>query len=216
MRSILVLVLVGTCFVGCGKVQKWRADRNARNEKIVAGINSRRAYLEKYLSQDSVRSIPEAFYSYDGFRDWWRMPLVFPYQLLCVDTKERACLEKYDARYPVEDPNKSASQLLHGICRLRTDNKLLMFEWKEGDNLKYGLLVYASGSQSTFGDERSMWEAAGTVGFSGRPQLVLVEEMVSRYYAYEQSFVEPDGPANRSQPIRSETNRTSSAAASRR
>jgi hypothetical protein len=163
---------------------------------MVAGINSRRAYLEKYLPQDSVHSIPESFYTYDGFRDWWRMPLVFPYQLLCVDTRERACLEKYDARYPVEEPNKSSSQLLHGICRLQTDNKVLVFEWMDGDNLKYGLLVYALETQSTFGDEKSMWDAAANTGFLGKRQLVSVDEMFSRYFAYGQTFVETDVPAN--------------------
>jgi hypothetical protein len=172
--------------------------------------------LEKYVPEESLRSIPEAFYTYDGFRDWWRMPLVFPYQLMCVDSKDRAFLEKYDVRYSVDDPNKSSSQLCYGISRLQTDNKVLVFERQEETNMEYGIFVYASATQSAFGDEKSAWEAAAHEGFSGKPQMKSVEEMFAQYYAYEKNFVEPDGAANGSQPIRPETNRTSPPVGSRR
>jgi hypothetical protein len=44
----------------------------------------------------------------------------------------------------------------------------------------------------------------------------ILEEPDRKYFKMPQPKTEPDGPANGSQPIRSETNRTSSAAGSRR
>ncbi|MDB5282020.1 MAG: hypothetical protein JWO06_1095 [Bacteroidota bacterium] len=29
--------------------------------------------------------VPDDFYTYYGFRDWWRFPLVYPYTITCID-----------------------------------------------------------------------------------------------------------------------------------
>ena len=38
----------------------------------------------------------EGFYSYQGYRDWWRIPLDYPYQICMADSFERGNFEKYD------------------------------------------------------------------------------------------------------------------------
>ena len=45
----------------------------------------------------------EGFYSYQGFRDWWRIPLVYPYQIYIADTFEYGDFERYDPSTPVAD-----------------------------------------------------------------------------------------------------------------
>ena len=35
---------------------------------------------------DSPTRPGEGFYSYRGYRDWWRIPLRFPYQITMLDT----------------------------------------------------------------------------------------------------------------------------------
>lgn len=38
----------------------------------------------------------EGFYWYRGFRDWWRIPLIYPYQIFIVDSFDHGYFEKYD------------------------------------------------------------------------------------------------------------------------
>jgi ketosteroid isomerase-like protein len=73
---------------------------------------------------------------------------------------------------------------------------------------------------ATFILDASFHSGAGTVRTKDRSTLVFVKESGDWKIAHEHSspitLAEPDGPATESQPIRSETNQTSSAAGSRR
>ena len=42
---------------------------------------------------DSPTRPGEGFYSYQGYRDWWRIPLRFPYQITLIDTFDYGTLE---------------------------------------------------------------------------------------------------------------------------
>ncbi|HTY88710.1 MAG TPA: hypothetical protein VMB80_14680 [Candidatus Acidoferrum sp.] len=70
--------------------------------------------------------------------------------------------------------------------------------------------------------EFNRWDAAKDIGFVGMtntPQLQIIGptgEVIAPTFPYRIEKSQPDGAANGSQPIRSETNRTSSAAGSRR
>ena len=158
---------------------------------IEAGITQRRHDLERHLSQETREAIPADFYTYDGLRDWWRMPLVFPYQLLCIDTKARAYLQKYNPKYTVKEPNQSTTGVLKGITRLATDQAILLFEQRTDSATSYGMLEYDSGAQSEYRKVEQLWSAAQKAGYSGPQALLSIEEMFTRYYQFEKAFLEP-------------------------
>ena len=45
---------------------------------------------------DAPKRPGEGFFWYPGFRDWWRIPLVFPWQIHIIDTFDWGDFEKYD------------------------------------------------------------------------------------------------------------------------
>ena len=45
----------------------------------------------------------EGFYRYRGFRDWWRIPLAYPYHIIIIDSFDRGHFEKYDSGTSVAD-----------------------------------------------------------------------------------------------------------------
>ena len=192
MRRLLIILFLTTLGTGCGKIEKWRTERKAQQERIQSGIAQRRKFFEANLSPATCKTIPKDFYTYDGFRDWWRLPLVFPYQLLCIEEIEKARLEKYDPAYPVNDPNKSSSQIISDIIRLKTDNKMLLFESNNDGKVTYGLFKYSTGIQSTFDKEEDLWSAAKSADFSGTNTLISVSEFFNAYYDYEKKFVEQE------------------------
>lgn len=41
--------------------------------------------LKSYEPKQYKGKIPSGFYTYHGFRDWWRFPLVYPYSICCIN-----------------------------------------------------------------------------------------------------------------------------------
>ena len=206
MKRVIYILMALTLCMGCGRVKSWQAKQKARRAKekaiVVAGVAQRRSYLERHILDDIRSSIPESFYTYSGFRDWWRLPLVFPYQLMFIDTRDSAYLEKYDPKHPVADPNKSSSGVLGGITHIATDSRTLVFETTSGAATSYGMLQYGSGTRSEYSDEEEMWSAAKKAGYSGENRLLAVDDLFSAYYDYKKDFVEqsPGGDSLKAAP----------------
>ena len=203
---IAIIAVASLGYLGYVKVSNWNTTRKARIEAkqavVEMGILRRSKYLEAHLSQETRDSIPSEFYTYDGFRDWWRLPLVFPYQLMCIDTRDSTYLETYDPKHPVADPNKSSSGVFGDIVRLATDNSILVFETKRGTEKSYGMLQYDSETRSDFAEEKEMWAAAKQAGYTGGDVLLTVDDLFGAYYDYTKDFVEqsPGGDSLKAAP----------------
>ena len=62
---------------------------------------------------DAPKRPGEGFFWYPGFRDWWRIPLVFPWQINIADTFDRGSLEKYDFSSSIAEAENTS--FLHDI-----------------------------------------------------------------------------------------------------
>ena len=92
---------------------------------------------------DDSPARPKAdFYSYRGFRDWWRIPLRFPYQITMVDALEYGTLEKYDPASLIADPK--CETVVTDIVAIGYDGKFVAFRRKNIDP-PFGILIYTSG-----------------------------------------------------------------------
>lgn len=52
-------------------------------------------YLRTLKSYEPLKykgKVPEGYYTYYGFRDWWRFPVVYPYSLTCIDVLDYGAL----------------------------------------------------------------------------------------------------------------------------
>lgn len=195
MALLLTFVAVaGLGYLGYVKLSDWNANRKdevkAQQLLVEAGIDQRRKYLEAHLSQEIRDAIPAEFYTYEGFRDWWRLPLVFPYQLTCIDTRDSAFLQKLASKGSVTDPNNSSAVDVGVITRVAADNVILLFEQQIGAASSYGLLQYGSGARSDFESEEQLWTAAQKAGYSGKKILMSIDELFTAYYSYGEDFVE--------------------------
>ncbi len=185
-------VIAGLGYLGLRRITDWNSNRKARMEwrrnTRENAIAQRRQYLEGNLSTEIRNTIPDAFYTYDGFRDWWRMPLVFPYQLKCINTHDRANVETYNPDYPVANPNKSSQHIFGGVVRLATDNTILVYERRNGATQVYGILIYATGELTEFNEKDKLWKAAGDAGYTQEYSLLTVKELFRYYYNWDQVF----------------------------
>ncbi len=95
----------------------------------------------------------DPFYTYTGYRDWWRFPLEYPYQMLMIDTFRAGYLEQYNPAYPVEDPNQSSTALLQDITLIAREKEFAALQTaSEG----LALLVYRTGELTEFNSEEEL------------------------------------------------------------
>ena len=180
MNRLLALLLLASVMAGCGKPEQDKA-------VVAAGVRQRREYLEAHLPDEIRKTIPEDFYTHKGVGDWWRMPLVFPYQLDCIDTREMGHVTKYD---PAQAFAKgSSASLLYDVHRLSTDNRFLLFDAKGNGKQAYMMFEYATGVQTAYESEDELYEAAHKAGFKGRSSLMTVDDMMAAYYDYKTDFL---------------------------
>ena len=72
----------------------------------------------------------EGFYYYPGFRDWWRIPLVYPYQIHIVDSFDCGDFTKYDPSSLVASPEGEV--LISSVTAFAETGKYWLF--KDGKN----------------------------------------------------------------------------------
>ena len=137
LRLILVssLALAAVTFIGgCERRQR---NVEARKQAARDGLAVRKAFLAAALPESERSAVPEDFYTYEGLWDWFRMPLVFPYQLEAVDSTLCFNLMRYNGKASVRDPNKSSENVrdrsspMTTLSHLSFDRTMLLFK-KEG------------------------------------------------------------------------------------
>lgn len=110
--------------------------------------------------QDCILKTPD-YYTYPGFRDFYRFPLVYPYHITMIDTFDRGWLEEYVGG-DIRDSNVSSKSILEGDISgiiLRDDCLIFKLEKPDKEGSLYGIFDYRSGEVSRFKDTDSLRSA---------------------------------------------------------
>ena len=105
------------------------------------------------------------FYNYMGYRDWYRFPLKYPYQMEMIDTFDTGIFGKYIGG-DIRDPNKSVEGILIVSALIQGDDCVIFRLPPEGTpgaadmnrppGSRYAIFRYDSGRLRFFADERSL------------------------------------------------------------
>ena len=105
------------------------------------------------------------FYNYMGYRDWYRFPLKYPYQMEMIDTFDTGIFGKYIGG-DIRDPNKSVEGLLIVSALIQRDDCVIFQLPPEGTpgaadqdrppGSRYAIFRYDSGRLRFFEDEGSL------------------------------------------------------------
>ena len=94
------------------------------------------------------------FYNYDGFRDWYRFPLVYPYHITMIDTFDRGWLEEYiggDIQDSIVSSKRISTGDISAIIQ-RDDSLIFKLEKPDREGNLYGIFDYRSGEVRQFKD----------------------------------------------------------------
>jgi len=93
------------------------------------GTSSQINLLKSYLPEQVSGSEPEQFYTYLGFRDYYRYPLRYPYSIHCIDLQENGELynEANVSRFD-ENDNGEVYAGISNINKIAFDKTYLLLE----------------------------------------------------------------------------------------
>lgn len=136
---------------------------------------------ERYSLLDTIKSyqpdsinVPISYYTYYGVRDYYRMPLVYPYSLNCIDVLEKAYITYEGER----NPNNS-KQILHDIDSIVFDRNILAARLAEGmtdDSTKYILLHFRSGMIENLNNKNELKQRMNELKFDSSKKMVSIEQ----------------------------------------
>ena len=152
--KLLLISMMLFTLTGCGRGLGQMAD-----SIIVWILNHAAAVIYKIdkMIGDATGYRPD-FYNYDGFRDWYRFPLIYPYQIITIDGFDRGRLEEYIGG-DIRDPNVSSKSVLKGdISAIIRQDEYLVFKLEKPDKEGnvYGIFDYRSGEVRRFKDTDSL------------------------------------------------------------
>ncbi len=194
--AILSLAMACLFAQGCGKLRRSIA---AHKHAMKVALETRKSVLAWHLSESDRKAIPDDFFEYQGFRDWYRMPLVYPYQARAIDVKDDfSAIERYDGKGSMLDPNRSMEPnlfknkeqaYLGDITNMSLDKTMIVFKmqpWMDGN--AYGLFLFADCEFESFATEEALWAAARSRGFSGPDRLIPVHDVLDNYWDFDSQW----------------------------
>lgn len=132
-------------------------------------------YLKLIEPEEFKGRIPNQFYSYLGFRDYYRMPLLYPFSIHCIDQTDRGSLfyelnvERFDA-----SDNGEKSLNIDGITHFSFDSNILLYKQlydSESKTEKYLIYFFDSGNTEEFPNQVKMNIRARELNFKGNTKL---------------------------------------------
>jgi hypothetical protein len=170
MRRCLIVFLIPSLLAGCG----WS---RAAKERAAAGEKRRAehmALLKSYVPENVLKTVGPKFYTESGFRDWWRIPLVYPYSIHCIDSLDsgRLCIDDRKAEFPACE---NIVQGLRTLIRFNFDGRYLVgYTADEGQQPaagevipRWALIDFTTGAIDSFGAKDELTAAAQKRGYSG-------------------------------------------------
>lgn len=145
----------------------------------LAGRNTHTPFMDTLRSmQPTDKVIPDSYLSYAGFRDYYRMPLIYPYSLNSIDDMAYGQInDESGISYIAKDANKS-KQLIHGITSFTFDKKLLLAKTESfsGDDIKYILFYFETGQFVEFETKVALIDKAKSLKFETDKPWITIKE----------------------------------------
>ena len=146
---MILFTLTGCCGCSCGSVLP-----------VIAGGLLMLSWLllpTQKLAEDIMSYSPD-FYNYEGFRDFYRFPLIYPYHITMIDTCDRGQLEEYIGG-DIRDSNVSSKSVFEGCISAiiqRDDSLIFKLEKPDREGNFYGIFDYRIGEVRRFKDTDSL------------------------------------------------------------
>jgi hypothetical protein len=130
----------------------------------------------------TLATVNPQYYTYFGFRDWWRFPLVYPYSIHTIDMVDLGWL--YDESKVtdfVDGIDASENMGIEGITHLALDKDYLLMRVETSDNMRnkqvrFIIFNFNTRVKLVFDSESEMFERAKELNFKSKLELMTLRE----------------------------------------
>ncbi|TAJ12391.1 hypothetical protein DMA11_13110 [Marinilabiliaceae bacterium JC017] len=159
-----------------GIAELWRDDRAFLLDST--NINTQIKRLKEYAPNNFKGKEPKSFYTYFGFRDWYRFPLVYPYSLNCIDEINKGYLCDEREVTNLQTDGKKTNQLNIGdISEIAFDkNMLLAKRGFENQPKSYLIFFFDNQRIENFKTMQEVMNRAHELDYSGPEQFITLKE----------------------------------------
>jgi hypothetical protein len=139
--------------------------------------------LKDYSIQNNSENVPEQFYTYLGFGNYFRYPLTYPYSLHCNLFKDDGELfnEENVVRFD-ENDNGERSLNIENIKKIAFDNKWLLVEYMaelretNKTEMRFVLFSFEDAKRTDCNSEKELYKTAIQKGYKGNKKLISIED----------------------------------------
>lgn len=128
--------------------------------------------LDTLRSYTGAADVPESFYTYLGFRDYYRLPITYPFSIHCIDELKNGQLfnEKLVTDFDRNDNGEIATSL-NNIQAFVADRNYLLAETYNGKRKEFVLYDLTTDRTQSFSGETELLSAALQKGYKGERHL---------------------------------------------
>ncbi len=102
---------------------------NANDKHEISPTSTQVKVLKSYLSANILNNEPEEFYTYSGFKDYYRYPLRYPFSIHCMETKDSGELyNEVNVNRFDENDNGEVFTGISNISKIAFDKNYLLIE----------------------------------------------------------------------------------------
>lgn len=135
--------------------------------------------LKAMQPTDSI--IPDTYFTYAGFRDSYRIPLIYPYSINAIDDMEYGSLDDESGIINIVKETNKAKNVLSNITFFAFDKNMLLAKTVSYSNseIKYIIFYFRTKQTDVFDNEVDMKKKAAEAGFDKTRS---IERMSTYYY----------------------------------
>ena len=159
-----VLICLAVSFSSCN-VRRVSSPEYQAHEKVRQQFIKR---AKTFVSEEELGQIDETYFTGEGFHDWFRFPLVYPYEMQMIDDLNDGAITGGDAAR------------VTGITHCAFDARVLV--GKDGDG--WLLFEFESGELGSFTSKEDVMAEAVKRGFDPELEILSVEEQFRRFANY--------------------------------
>lgn len=131
------------------------------------------------LMQPTDSIIPNSYFSYAGLRDYFRMPLIYPYSITAIDGLEKGTLQdEKGIKYIAADHNEN-EPILHDITYFTFDRNILLAKTESSSSLnalRFYIFNLNTRQLEEFNTEKEMKIQAAKFGFDTIKPMITIQE----------------------------------------
>lgn len=134
--------------------------------------------------QPKDKSIPEPYFTYGGFRDHWRMPLVYPYSMNAIDDLDIGYINDESGIANIAMDVNNGKQILYGIDLFTFDENMLLGELYSIEyeiELEYIILDFKTGNIERFATEKEMQARAKEKGYDTTKKMIGIKSYYNMF-----------------------------------